>query len=97
MLKPFGTLLAQFTLPDEVMDAIRRAADDQHFFDLSAELAPEASPLHMPHLQLSVTIASRQHKVSLYAPAAIEKQATVQRFLSLWKAVFAGLPLKPSW
>ncbi len=97
MLKPFGTMLAQFTLPDEVMDGIRRAVNEQHFLDLPAELAPQVSPLHMPHLQVSVSIGSKQHKVSLYHPAPIEEQATVQRFLAVWRAAFAGLPVKPSW
>jgi hypothetical protein len=97
MGNPFGTLLAQFTLPPDAMDRIRTAIEADRFFDLPAEIAPKASPLHMPNLHLGLSVGAKHHKVRLYDPASIEKDPSAQRFLKVWKTVFAGLPLKPAW
>lgn len=97
MANPSGSLMAHFRLRDEAVDAIRTVVENEHFFDIPAKLAPKTSALHRPALQLDVRVGSRHHNVNLYDPALIGQDATVERFLKVWKALFAALPLKPSW
>jgi hypothetical protein len=39
----------------------------------------------------------RHHNVNVYDPAQLEPADAAQRFLGVWRSVFAALPLKASW
>lgn len=94
---PSGNLLGRFSLSEQQSLAIRKACDAQDFFGLPADLTPPQQAFHRPHLQLTIHLGGRHHKVSLYDPAELKGQAATIRFLAVWAAVFEGLPLRPSW
>lgn len=94
---PSGNLLGRFSLSEQQSLAIRKACDAQDFFGLPADLTPRPQAFHRPHLQLTIHLGGRHHKVSLYDPAELKGQAATLRFLAVWASVFEGLPLKPSW
>lgn len=97
MGNPSGTVMAHFALRAETVDAIRAAVENEKFFDIPAKLAPKTVAFHRPSLQLDVRVGGRHHNVNLYDPALIGQDPSVVHFLKVWKALFAALPLKPSW
>jgi hypothetical protein len=99
---PSGSVMAEFDVTDEHMARLRKAIDEERFFDLPAEIAPEAAPLHQPDLHLEITLGGRKHKVQkhkvqLYDPAAVKQSSNKRRFLAVWARLYEALPLKPTW
>ncbi|RJQ53346.1 MAG: hypothetical protein C4526_06780 [Nitrospiraceae bacterium] len=97
MGNPGGSLMARFDLNDAAIEAIRKAATSEHFFELPPKLEPKVLAIHKPALQLDVRVGSTHHNVNLYDPAQLGKDTAVERFLKVWNAVFAAIPLKPAW
>lgn len=53
--------------------------------------------MHKPALQLDVRVGSTHHNVNVYDPKQLEKDMAVERFRKVWNAVFATIPVKPTW
>ncbi len=97
MGNPRGSLMAQFDLRETAIEAIRKAITSERFFEIPAKLTPEVFGFHKPALQLDVRVGGVYHNVNVYDPAQLGKDAAVERFRKVWNAVFAELPLRPSW
>jgi len=97
MGSPSGNLMARLHLPEPALARIRAALDSERFFELPEKLAPKTSLLHMPFFKLDVWSGTRHRAVTLYDPKQIHADPSTQRFLEVWEAVYAGLPLRPTW
>lgn len=94
---PGGSLMAQFDLGEAAIETIRKAVTNEHFFEIPAKLAPKVTAFHKPALQLDVRVGGAHHNVNVYDPEQLGKDAAVERFRKVWNAVFAALPLRPTW
>ena len=70
---------------------------EQRFFELPKSIAPPALPFHAPDLRLRISLGDRTHLVQLYAPDSLSSNPEAARFLAVWKAVFALVPMQPTW
>ena len=89
--------MAHFELGDKGIEAIRKAVTSERYFEIPAKLAPKSVAIHMPALQLDVRVGRTHHNVNIYDPAQLGKDKSVERFRQVWNAVFASIPLKPTW
>jgi hypothetical protein len=96
-INPSGSLMARFSLSDERVAGIRKAIESERFFELPVEIAPPTAPLHQPDLRLDVWVSGGHHKVALYDPDQLPSDPNARRFLTVWKRLYEGLPIKPSW
>ena len=95
--RPSGNLLANFNLGEKQVVAIKDALEASEFFELPPKLEPTQVAMHRPNLTIEVFLGAQHRTVNLYDPEALESEPTTARFLSVWEAIFEGLPFQPSW
>jgi hypothetical protein len=82
----------------ETCDVQRIAAVAQTagFLTLPERLTPPRNvPLHAAYMTVRIATKDGTHSVSVYDPAHVEDQLQVERFMSVWNAIFRLSPLKP--
>jgi hypothetical protein len=97
MISPQGDLSGKFLVSSENLEGLRTAVREQRFFELPKSIAPPALPFHAPDLRLRISLGDRTHLVQLYAPDSLSSNPEAARFLAVWKAVFALVPMQPTW
>jgi hypothetical protein len=92
MLNPMGDLKGSFLIDPSDLARIAAAADTASFATLPKEITPaQGVPLHAPDLRLRLTSKGKTHSVRLYDPAEVEDRAKVDRFMTVWNAIFKVL------
>jgi len=97
VLRTSGEVNGVFQLTGIQMANLRSVIHAQSFFKLPAQITPTTVALHEPDFRLEVKSGGHVHKVALYSPEDLAKDINARRFLEVWKAVFAPLPVKPAW
>jgi hypothetical protein len=97
LLKPMGDLKGTFLIDPSLVDTMVKVVETQQFFALPNEISANDVAIHAPDLRLTITRGDTVREVRLYDPAAISQRSETKRFLAVWTAVFAPLPIRPSW
>jgi len=97
LLNPMGNLKGTFVVDPSQVDTLVKVVESQKFFALPNEISPKDVAIHAPDLRLTITRGDTVREVRLYDPAAISQRSETKRFLAVWTAVFAPLPIRPSW
>ena len=96
---PPGNMEGSFLLNTDDVEKIAVVAEKADFFALPAKMHPRGvMSLHAPDFRLQMMVRGRSHKVELYQPNQVEDRAQVDRFMTVWNAVFDLLPsrLRPT-
>lgn len=97
MIAPQGDLSGRFLVSSELLEGVRKAVREQRFFELPKSVSPQAQPFHAPDLRLRISFEGRTHLVQLYDPDSLLTSPQADRFLAVWRAVFALVPIQPAW
>ena len=78
------------------LQRIAAVAQTASFSTLPERLAPSHNtPLHAPYMTVRITTKDGARSVSVYDPAHVEDKSQLERFMSVWNAIFMLSPLKP--
>ena len=97
MTDPLGHFCGEFHVGKARLEELQHKVNSSSYFDLPEQIEPTEVPFHAPDLRLMVKHNGQEKSVALYNPDAVLEGPQKTRFMEIWNAVFAMLPVKPKW
>jgi len=90
-------LKGKVDLNDVDLARIETAAKSAQFSSLPRFIAPTGGlPIHAPSFTLRLGRDGKEYSVELYAPAEVKDRSQVNRFMTVWNAIFDLSALRPT-